>query len=182
MGLLGDAFGAVTNTIDAGTGGWWSDSSTKASAKRNFNYNNWLQSNNQEFQKYMAENAHQMEVQDLINAGLNPALSATGSSASSIAGKSATQGTSPGSAVGNLGNIVDSINAIRKTNAEITKMQAETDAIKRGGFHQWWLGGKNPSITSAINNRADEAIQEKNKNYTKEEKEIADKFDNFWGN
>lgn len=131
MGLLGDAFGAITNTIDAGTGGWWSDQSTKASAKRQYKYNYNLMKENQAFQQFMAENAHQMEMADLQAAGLNPALTVTGSSAGSIAGSSSSQSTGGGQAVDTLKNIVDSINAIRTTNAQIDLMgkQGKADMI-----------------------------------------------------
>lgn len=65
-------------------------------AKQQYVYNSWLQDSNQEFQREMAQNAHQYEVEDLKKAGLNPILSAMGSSAGSIAGSSAPQGTTAG--------------------------------------------------------------------------------------
>lgn len=158
-GVIGDTFGALTGTIDAGTGGWWSDQSTKKSAKRNYKYNSWLQKQNKDFQKYMAMNAHQLEMMDLQEAGLNPALTATGSSAGSIAGSSSAQGTSPGQAVDTLMNIVDGINAMRTTNANIENqgkqadaalknadanmLNAQTNAQTAGtGFTGRWLGNK----------------------------------------
>lgn len=43
---------------------------------------------NRSFQEYMSSSAHTREVQDLLNAGLNPVLSASGSGASSGSGSS----------------------------------------------------------------------------------------------
>nr|DAO65570.1 MAG TPA: minor capsid protein [Microviridae sp.] len=50
------------------------------------------------------KNAHQWEVQDLIKAGLNPALSATGSSAGAIAGHSSQAGNVAANVLGTAEN------------------------------------------------------------------------------
>lgn len=88
-------------------------SESRHSAKQQYTYNSWLQAQNEAFQREMAQNAHQWEVQDLEKAGLNPIISAQGSSAASIAGSSAPQGTSAGNAseamsrgVTNLANLI----------------------------------------------------------------------------
>lgn len=67
-----------------------------SAAQRQNKYNVWLQQNNQEFQREMAKNAHQYEIEDLKKAGLNPILSAGGSSATSIAGSNSAQSTGAG--------------------------------------------------------------------------------------
>lgn len=59
----------------AGVGGVLSGLFGRSSAKRSM-----------KFQRFMAENAHQMEVRDLRAAGLNPILSATGGSGARASG------------------------------------------------------------------------------------------------
>lgn len=84
-------------------------SENRHAAKQQYKYNSWLQQQNEEFQKEMAQNAHQWEIQDLEKAGLNPIISANGSTAASIAGSSAAQGTSAGTASNLFGNKVSEL-------------------------------------------------------------------------
>lgn len=86
-------------------------------AKQQYTYNSWLQSQNEAFQKEMAQNAHQYEVEDLKKAGLNPILSAMGSSAGSIAGSSAPQGTTAGNAPSNYSQGLQNALATIQTNS-----------------------------------------------------------------
>lgn len=111
------------------------------------------------------KNAHQWEVQDLIKAGLNPALSATGSSAGAIAGHSSQAGnvaanvlgTAEKARSGNLNRNIQSAataaevfnkirdienraglqeSQIRNTDAETTATNLNNDLIRRYGDKQ----------------------------------------------
>lgn len=77
-----------------------------------------------EYQKEFAQNAHQWEVKDLENAGLNPVLSANGTSAGSIAGQTTTGGYAGGGA---LGDIVNSAGTLAKLSSEITNLQKDSE-------------------------------------------------------
>lgn len=126
-------WGAIAGAIGGNiVSNLYDDYRQRKSDKRQYKYNSWLQEDNQAFQKYMAQNAHQMEMEDLKAAGLNPALTAMGSTASSIAGSSAAQGTSAGKNGGSMSQsmqqIVDNINSLRQTNANITNQGKEADA------------------------------------------------------
>lgn len=106
MSLIGTA-------IALAAGAYMDKKQSDHNAKKQYQYNSALQSQNAAFQREMAQNAHQYEVKDLEAAGLNPIISAQGSSASSIAGSSAPQGTSAGNnaefmtrAISNLSNLI----------------------------------------------------------------------------
>lgn len=87
----GSSFGpwgaAIGGTIGA-LGGFGSSKSSGLSAKSTA----LLAQYQAQQEERRMKNAHQWEVQDLIKAGLNPALSATGSSAGAIAGHSSQAG------------------------------------------------------------------------------------------
>lgn len=97
-----------------------------------------INDDNLEFQQYMASNAHQLQVQDMRAAGLNPILSATGGSGAKASG---------GSNVGVQNPVKDAINSaltaklnkeqIKQINATTTatsaqaeKTKAETEIVK----------------------------------------------------
>lgn len=101
-------FGAIAAAVGSKLlSGYMDRQEARHSAKQQYTYNSWLQQQNIDFQREMAKNAHQYEIEDLEKAGLNPIISAQGSSASSIAGSSAPQGTSAGTANTNFGDTVD---------------------------------------------------------------------------
>lgn len=123
-------FGSIGAAIGSIAGGLLDRNEARHSAKNQYKYNSWLQAQNEEFQREMAQNAHQYEMKDLQEAGLNPALTVTGSSASTIAGSSAAQGTSPAGNIGqNLSQLVSDINTTRNTNAQVNKTKKETDIL-----------------------------------------------------
>lgn len=124
------AWGAIASAVGSLAGNLYNDYRQRKADKRQYKYNSWLQDDNQEFQREMAQNAHQYEMQDLQAAGLNPALTVTGSSAGAIAGSSAAQGTSPAGNIGqNLSQVISDINTTRTTNANVDKTKTETNML-----------------------------------------------------
>lgn len=115
MGLLGSV-GSMINDVTGVT----------SSSKQAFGQSKYLANLSYKQQKEFAQNAHQWEMQDLANAGLNPALTTGASSAGSIAsegqvGNTGFTGTSAG--VTPM-SIIDAINVTRQTNAD-TKLKNE---------------------------------------------------------
>ena len=102
-------FGSLGAIVGSIGGSLLDRSETRHSAKQQYTYNSWLQGQNEAFQREMAQNAHQWEIEDLKKSGLNPVLSATGSTAPSIASSSANQGTSPGATATNFANTIDNM-------------------------------------------------------------------------
>ncbi len=131
-GNLGIALGGSVGKL---IGGYMDRQEARHSAKQNYTYNSWLQGQNENFQKYMAQNAHQMEVEDLKKAGLNPVLSANGSSAASIASSSAGGSAGGGANGGYFGGAADTalqaigINSAKDLNQSQEELNSAT-AIK----------------------------------------------------
>lgn len=96
-----------------------------SSANQGFKYSQALSNLNFEQQKYFAQNAHQLEAQDLKKAGYNPALTATGGSGASASGGGGISGNG-GSPTANIFGIMSELagvfNATKQTNAN-TQLQ-----------------------------------------------------------
>ena len=97
------------------------------SAKSNANYNAQLERENW---KYMQSNAHQLEIDDLKNAGLNPILSATNSQLASMPAVS-------GQAVSDNGLGVAFANAasakeLKSLDLENRKLELQVEALSKG--------------------------------------------------
>lgn len=127
-------FSSIAAGAASALGGAVSSGQAKSSAQKQNKYNVWLQENNQAFQREMAQNAHQYEIEDLKKAGLNPILSANGTSAGSIAGANSAQSTNPGNAPDFFSNAIDkAINMmgtqsamdLQQKQGELAKAQAE---------------------------------------------------------
>lgn len=94
--------------------------SKKQAAKQNFSYQKQLSNLNFEQQKYFAQNAHQMEMEDLKTAGLNPALTATGGSGASASGGGipGSPGIQPLDMIGGLKTLIDAKNQTSATQSQ----------------------------------------------------------------
>ena len=138
---LSKALGSTDSGLANVLGGTFNDlTGTTESARKQYEYNQALQHDAQNFAKWQMGNAHQQEVADLQSAGLNPVLSAGGSGAS--AGGVASNSTGPGASTGinpisAILGMVDTMNKSAKNTAEIKKINAETKNInqntKNGG-------------------------------------------------
>lgn len=121
-------------------GGFLNDITGVSSASnRAYNQSTKLSNLSFEQEKYFAQNAHQMEAQDLLKAGYNPALTTGASSAGSIAsdGGTGNAGYTGSSAGINPLSIIDAINTTKQTNAD-TKLKEETaETTKFQGLLNW---------------------------------------------
>lgn len=140
---MGLGFGGFLNSITGASN----------SAKQSAKYSSWLAQQNNEFQKEMAQNAHQWEIEDLKKAGLNPVLSAGGSGAS--AGGFGGGGT-VGMQAGSLGGISDIINSA----SGLLKLSSEIDNIDQDTELKGALTGKTPHEIKEIQSRTNKNIEE----------------------
>lgn len=117
---MGFSLGGLINSVTGATN----------TAQRQQDYAVHMNKLNFEQQKYFAQNAHQMEMEDLRKAGLNPALTATGGSGASASGGGGSTGTGGASGSGNpfdiLNTIVGMSNQTSATNSqnEVNRAQA----------------------------------------------------------
>ena len=106
------------------------------SARQQYENQLKLQKDAQEFSKWQMQNAHQMEVQDLKEAGLNPVLSAGagGGASAGVSMGSASAGTSA-DPMAMIGQIINMSNSVKQTEATIKKAEADTiKALADAGY------------------------------------------------
>lgn len=116
-------WGAIAGAV---LGGLMSSHSAKKQSQQNADLSreNWI---------YQQSNAHQLEVQDLKNAGLNPILSSTNSQ---MAGMSPVQGSDPGNFGTNITNALQgalerqSKQELQANDLEIEKMKLENERLR----------------------------------------------------
>lgn len=127
MGLL-SAIGTIA-------GGLIDRSETRHSAKKQFEYNNYLQNENIDFQREMAQNKIQYAANDAKTAGFNPAL---GLGLAGTGGANASQTTSAGNPSNTFSSAFQNWNSQRiqentqKSQAQLNEAKALTEAVKRG--------------------------------------------------
>lgn len=106
-------------------GGIFNDlTGSSSAASLSHKYSSALASQNAEYQREFAKNAHQWEVEDLKKAGLNPVLSAGGSGASASGGGGGTVGVSAGA--GGFSEIMNSAKGLMQLSAELGNIDADT--------------------------------------------------------
>lgn len=94
--------------ISALIGGGLSASNSAISNAKQFNYQKKLIMYQAQLQKYMAQHAHQWEVGDLRQAGLNPILSANNGATANVSGGTASSNSAMDLSMGNT--IADALN------------------------------------------------------------------------
>lgn len=138
-GLLSKAFGAIGGLTNDLTG-------VSSSAKQQLKNQMELQTNAQKFAKWQMSNAHQMEVQDLEKAGLNPILSAGGGGASAtVGGGQASAGTPSMNPLDTIMGMITTAKGVEKTDAEIKNINANTGKTET---ETDWM----PSLNNAVLN------------------------------
>lgn len=113
----------------SGIGGIINDiTGTTSAQKQNYKQSMSLQKENQAWQTEMANSAHQREVQDLENAGLNPVLSAGGGGADTGSpGGGTVGGTGGGDPISMAGGIMQMFNTTARNRAEINNIETDTN-------------------------------------------------------
>ena len=118
----------VLATLTAAAGAAAIDSWSKnQAAKKQFSYQKQLSNMNFEQQKYFAQNAHQLEAEDLKKAGYNPALTATGGSGASASGGGipGAQGIQPVDILTGFKTLIDAKNQTSATQSQNELNRAE---------------------------------------------------------
>lgn len=105
--------------------------STSKGLKEQFNYNKALQANAQQWSTGMAASAHQLEVNDMRKAGLNPILSATGGSGASAPGAT---GGSVGLPNYNLGEGLSTALSYRQQKNQDKIVKEQVDNLKADSY------------------------------------------------
>lgn len=133
MGLFKSVSNAVGGLVNNLTGATSAQKGAQA---------NQIQLNNMSYQqqKEFAQNAHQWEMQDLLKTGLNPALTAGGSSAGSIASAGKTGGNAQavtnGNIMGMISTIMENKDRSEINSANIKESKARTELTTLQAINQ----------------------------------------------
>lgn len=157
MGLFSDIGGAVLNFI----GG---ERANRATAK--------LAHRQMDFQQYMSNTAHQREMKDLIAAGLNPILTATGGpGASTPSGASANMENT-------IGPAVNTALQSKRLRAEINNIDAQTRLANQQTATTYIAGTKGVTENQILEN----ALKGAQVEGALDEKPIGELFEGGWRN
>lgn len=133
---------------------------------------------NRQFQAYMSDTAHQREVADLRNAGLNPILSATGGQgASTPAGGQARMENAIAPAVSSAMDTIRLKNETAGLNSQINLQSAQATAAAAGAMRDASAAKQNETQTKVLETQFP-AIQSESK-FRKNQAEQDLKFQNF---
>lgn len=120
------------------------------SAKTQFEHQMALQKDAQEFAKWQMQNAHQTEVQDLQNAGLNPVLSANNGASAGVTEGSASAGTPAGDPISMISNLITAMNSAKQTEANVQKIDSEIKNIDQDTKNKGQEYELNPKVVKAL--------------------------------